>query len=118
MTDVTNILNKLSGSDVHHFKIIKSFAWESRQIHLDFYLLLLNANMGEYKGEKDITMKFLVRNYSIKNGSYDDDDFKYYFEMYDAQEDLKDMMLDTYKLSFLSIRSQDDIHPEYQFLKL
>lgn len=96
MADLTKLLTKISEGPKFRLSVTKSYPWENRKDKLTFNIELLKAITNE-KGDS-IDLKFLINNLFINGNRTTKGDFEHLFNTWDIQEDLREKIIEIYKL--------------------
>ena len=116
--DITNLIYKTNNnSNKSTFTLTKSYPWSNRTTKIKFDLELLSAKLftdDDYDYDSEITLKSIIKNISV-DGEFDWPEFEFVFNTYDIQEDVKELLLEKYKLNYFGVSDIDDIHLRYKY---
>jgi hypothetical protein len=62
----------------------------------------------------EVLIDSIIKNVSV-DGEFDWEEFDRVFDTYDIQEDIKELLLEKYKLNYLGISDINDIQLEYKY---
>ena len=113
--DITNLIYKTNNnSNKSTFTLTKRYPWSDRITKIKFDLELLSAKMLTDDDGSEVLIKSIIKNVSV-DGEFDWSEFEFVFDTYDIQEDVKELLLEKYKLNYLGISDINDIQLEYKY---
>jgi hypothetical protein len=113
--DITNLIYKANNnSNKSTFTLTKRYPWSNRTTKIKFDLELLSAKILTDDNGSEVLIDSIIKNVSV-DGEFDWEEFDRVFDTYDIQEDIKELLLEKYKLNYLGISDINDIQLEYKY---
>jgi hypothetical protein len=113
--DITNLIYKTNNnSNKSTFTLTKRYPWSNRTTKIKFDLILLSAKIFTDDDGSEVLIDSIIKNVSV-DGEFDWAEFEFVFETYDIQEDVKELLLEKYKLNYFGVSDIDGIQLEYKY---
>ena len=113
--DITNLIYKANNnSNKSTFTLTKRYPWSNRTTKIKFDLELLYAKMLTDDDGTEVLIDSIIKNVSV-DGEFGWVEFDSVFNTYDIQEDVKELLLEKYKLNYFGVSDIDDIHLRYKY---
>ena len=113
--DITNLIYKTNNnSNKSTFTLTKRYPWSNRRTRIKFDLELLSAKIFTDDDGSEVSIQSTIKNVSV-DGEFDWAEFEFVFETYDIQEEVKELLLEKYKLNYFGVSEIDDIHLSYKY---
>jgi hypothetical protein len=113
--DITNLIYKTNNnSNKSTFTLTKRYPWSNRTTKIKFDLILLSAKIFTDDDGSEVLIDSIIKNVSV-DGEFDWAEFEFVFETYDIQEDVKELLLEKYKLNCFGVSDIDGIQLEYKY---
>ena len=113
--DITNLIYKTNNnSNKSTFTLTKRYPWSNRRTRIKFDLELLSAKIFTDDNGSEVLIDSIIKNVSV-DGEFDWAEFEFVFETYDIQEDVKELLLEKYKLNYFGVSDIDGIQLEYKY---